>query len=129
MCSHTFTLCWLRKTSVTVEIFWLSFRVPFLRWSLQFVVSFPFPFPYFVSFENRESWENSCRYRLCQQLVKAIVLAESSNFFVFSTSTRFSMLHGSLLVSRLLSHCFVKFWSSSNWDSHPVSLCLSNKAR
>ena len=43
MCSHTFTLFWLRKTSVTIKIFWLSFcvftclRVPFLGWSLQFI--------------------------------------------------------------------------------------------
>ena len=36
MCSHTFTLFWLRKMSVTVEIFQLSLRVPFLRRSLQF---------------------------------------------------------------------------------------------
>ena len=27
VCSHKFTLFWLRKTSVTVEIFWISFRV------------------------------------------------------------------------------------------------------
>ena len=27
MCLHTFTLFWLRKTSVTIKIFWISFRV------------------------------------------------------------------------------------------------------
>ena len=38
---HTFTFFWLRKTVVTIEIFRLSFRVFVLRWSLQFLVSFP----------------------------------------------------------------------------------------
>ena len=43
VCSHTFILFWLSKTAVTVKIFWLSFCVPFLRWSLQFLVRvFPF---------------------------------------------------------------------------------------
>ena len=51
VCSQTFTLFWLIKTAVTVEIFWLSFHVLVLRWYLQFFgKSFHFPFPYFVFF-------------------------------------------------------------------------------
>ena len=38
MCSHTLTLFWLRKTSVTVKMFRLSFHVPFVWRSLQFLV-------------------------------------------------------------------------------------------
>ena len=53
MCSHTFTLFWLRKTSVTVKISWFSFRVfacTFLPEISSIFVSFPFPFLYFVLF-------------------------------------------------------------------------------
>ena len=46
MCSHTFTLFWLRKTSVIVKIFLISFRVlrvPFFWRSLHFPIrAFPF---------------------------------------------------------------------------------------
>ena len=49
VCSHTFTLFWLRKTSVIIEIYQMSFCVPFLRRSLHFSVwVFPFFFPFFV---------------------------------------------------------------------------------
>ena len=56
MCSHTFILFWLRKTSVTVKLFWLSFRVfasafPTVISSI-FGKSFPFPFPNFVLNHN-----------------------------------------------------------------------------
>jgi hypothetical protein len=46
MCSHTFTLFWLRKKSVTIKMFRISFRVfvcAFPQRSLQFFVRF-FPF-------------------------------------------------------------------------------------
>ena len=50
--SHTFTLFWLRKSSVTIKIFWISFRVFVCVFSPEissiFGKSFPFPFPYFV---------------------------------------------------------------------------------
>ena len=38
VCSHTFTLFWMRKMAVIIQIFWLSLRVPVLWWSLQFLV-------------------------------------------------------------------------------------------
>ena len=54
MCSLTFTLFWLRNTTVTVKVFWLSFHVftcicPTVITSI-FGKSFEFPFPYFVLF-------------------------------------------------------------------------------
>ena len=54
MCSLTFTLFWLRKISVTVEIFLLSFRAYACVFPLEISSicgkSFPFPFSYFVLF-------------------------------------------------------------------------------
>ena len=52
VCSHTFALLWLRKTALSVEIFWLSSRVfmcacPMMISSI-FGKSFHFPFPYFM---------------------------------------------------------------------------------
>ena len=41
LCSHTFTLFWLRKTAMPVKIFRLSFCVffvPVLQWSLQYLI-------------------------------------------------------------------------------------------
>ena len=54
MCSHTFTLFSLRKTAVSIKIFWLSSRV-FLCSCLTVISSifgknFHFPFPYLVLF-------------------------------------------------------------------------------
>ena len=51
MCSHTFTLFWLRKTAMSAQIFWFSFHVflcacPMVISSI-FGKSFHFPFPYF----------------------------------------------------------------------------------
>ena len=37
VCSHTFTLFWLRKTSVTIKIFQISFRV--FTWACPTVIS------------------------------------------------------------------------------------------
>jgi hypothetical protein len=54
VCSHTFTLIWLRKMAVTVKIFQLSFCA--FACALPTVISsilgksFPFPFPYFELF-------------------------------------------------------------------------------
>ena len=54
VCSHTFTLFWLRNTAVNVKIFWLSFHVFTCAFptvvSAIFGKSFPFPFLYFVLF-------------------------------------------------------------------------------
>ena len=54
VCSHTFTLFWLRKTAMSVKIFQFSFRVfacacPTVIYSI-FGKSFHFPFPCFVLF-------------------------------------------------------------------------------
>ena len=52
VCSHTFTLFWLRKMSVTIKIFRISFCVFVYAFPLEissiFGKIFPFPFSYFV---------------------------------------------------------------------------------
>ena len=52
--SCTFALFWLRKTSVTVKIFWISFCVFVCAFPSEvssiFGKNFPFPFPYFVNY-------------------------------------------------------------------------------
>jgi hypothetical protein len=51
VCSHRFTLFWLKKTAVTVKIFWLSFHVFGCAFPMEIssilCKSFPFPFLYF----------------------------------------------------------------------------------
>ena len=67
VCSHTFTLFWLRNTSVTIKIFWLSLHVPFLQRSLQFLVKvFPF-LSHILCYNNiisYPSWVNICSIML-----------------------------------------------------------------
>ena len=63
----TFTLFWFRKTSVTIEILWISFRVPFLWKSLQFLQEFSLSFPFYcgirilVLFFPRVLYQNKCQ--------------------------------------------------------------------